>query len=183
MLFSIVSANAQPDSRKQRDLVPDYAAVQFAGSIGLVSAGAGYQLAKRHIETELLMGYLPESIGGDRLWTTAIKFNYIPVQWPVSKSIGFKPLQLGVMAAYTWGSDFWGLQPDRYPDGYYTFSTAWHAYFQAGSSFTFPTGQDRLGVYYEFNASAEEIVTLIQNPEFITPGRIFNLALGAKYYF
>jgi hypothetical protein len=122
-------------------------------------------------------------VGGVELTTAAIKFNYIPFQFKIGEHLQIKPIRTGVMAAYTFGPEFWGVQPDNYPKGYYTFSTAWHGYYQLGSSINFPAGSDRLGVYYEFNTSIEEIVTWIQNPDFIGPGKIFNLALGAKYYF
>ncbi|MFQ3297768.1 MAG: hypothetical protein ACI921_001761, partial [Polaribacter sp.] len=41
---------------------PDYAKMQFAGNLGVLSVGVGYQLFNKVVYTELLYGYVPVSI-------------------------------------------------------------------------------------------------------------------------
>lgn len=194
----ILAANAIADSADRADtetpvdqgsyknrywLLPDHTTLQFAGSIGLFSAGFGYRNPKNTLEGELLFGYVPASIGGDRLYTAALKGNWIPFVLFSDKFVRVYPLQTGVMAAYTFGSEFFGTQPDIYPKGYYPFSTAFHAYWQIGSRLSIPVNTNRLEFYYEVNANAEELITWAQNPDFIGPGKIFRLALGLKLNF
>lgn len=42
--------------------VPDYVKTQFAGNIGLISVGAGYQLFNKVVYTELLYGFVPKAV-------------------------------------------------------------------------------------------------------------------------
>lgn len=172
-----------PAQQSRPGILPDHVTVQYAGSIGLVAGGFGYRNNKGNIESELLLGYLPASVGGDRLLTAAMKSNWLPFKLFDDKPFAFYPIQTGVMISYTFGEQFWGTQPSYYPDSYYSFSTAWHAYWQIGSRLSLPLKNKQLEVYYEFNASAEEIVAAFQNPNFLSPDKFFNLAIGVKLHF
>ncbi|AHM58926.1 hypothetical protein D770_03295 [Flammeovirgaceae bacterium 311] len=184
LLLLIAFGFALPLQAQHRPrFLPDHATLQYAGSIGFLSAGFGYRNPGNTLEGEFLLGYLPTSIGGDRLFTTAIKGNWIPFALFKDKAVHFYPLQTGLMVAYTFGDQFFATQPSYYPKGYYTFSTAIHAYWQFGSRISVPLQSKRLEFYYEFNASAEGIVSMIQNPEFLTPDKVLNLALGIKLNF
>ncbi|RZJ63061.1 MAG: hypothetical protein EOO47_28980, partial [Flavobacterium sp.] len=58
-------------------LKPDEINLQYAGSIGFVSAGAGYHFFKEKTTLSFHIGYVPESLGGE-LTIVAIKFEYKP---------------------------------------------------------------------------------------------------------
>lgn len=170
-------------AQRRPALLPDYATAQYAGSIGLGAVGFGYHNGKRTIESELLLGYLPAAFGGDRLFTAAMKSNVVMHPLFKNRKVQLYPFHTGVMVAYTFGDQFFAKQPDQFPKGYYTFSTALHAYWQFGSRISVPVKDKRLEFYYELNASAEELVSMIQNPRFLTPDKIFSLALGVKLKF
>lgn len=183
LVASETDAPVDGNKKDRHWLLPDHATLQFAGSIGVGSLGAGYRNPKNTLEGELLLGYLPASMGGDHFFTPALKGNWLPFLLFEDRKVQLYPIQTGVMVAYTFGSEFFSKQPDYYPKGYYPFSTAIHAYWQLGSRISVPMKTNRLEFYYELNASAEEIITLVQNPNFITPGKIFSLALGLKLNF
>lgn len=170
-------------AQERSSILPDHGTLQYAGSIGMLAGGFGYRNGKDKLEGELLLGYLPASVGGDHLFTTAIKGNWMPFILLKDKKVQVYPLQTGLMLAYTFGDQFFSVPPDLYPKGYYTFSTALHAYWQIGSRLSVPLQRKRLEFYYELNVSAEEIVSMIQNPKFLTPDKTFNLALGVKLNF
>lgn len=184
LMLALLTAGVPATAQQERHaLLPDHAALQFAGSIGIMAGGAGYRNGKGTIESELLFGYLPASIGGDRLYTAALKSNWLPFLLFKNKRVQLYPLQTGVMVSHTFGSQFFRLPPAHYPKGYYTFSTAIHAYWQFGSRMSVPFQDKRLELFYEFNANAEEIVAMFQNPNFLTPDKIFSLAIGLKLNF
>ena len=164
-------------------LLPDFTTLQYAGSLGLGAAGFGYHNGKKTIESELLLGYLPAGFGGDRLYSAAMKSNVVLFHLLKNRKVQLYPIHTGVMVAYTFGDQFFGKQPDHFPKGYYTFSTALHAYWQFGSRISVPVKDKRLEFYYELNASAEELVSMVQNPRFLTPDKVFNLAIGLKLKF
>src|SRR5687767_11338496 len=49
--------------------VPDYFPLQYAGNIGLISAGAGYVFPKDRYQLSLIYGYVPKSVAGVTIHT------------------------------------------------------------------------------------------------------------------
>ncbi|WP_461488189.1 hypothetical protein, partial [Pontibacter sp. HJ8] len=141
---------------------PYHAKVQFAGDLGLISVGAGRSFFQEKLETDLFLGYLPEQVGGDRLFTAALKATYIPFASIPIKSLDWQPLRTGLQAGYTFGNEYYALKPhDKYAKGYYGFSTALHYYFFLGGQVDFRRVEKlhRFGVYYEFGSNAEYIIS------------------------
>lgn len=178
--------NAKRGSRERPSpLLPEHFTLQFAGSIGLFSAGAGYTSPNKRWESDLLLGYVPESIAGTSIWTAALKGYWLPLQQlQLSEKVAFSPITTGLMLTYTFGDNYFLWNPDRYPKGYYTFSTAMHLYFQLGNQWYFslhPDKKQQFRFYYEVNSSAEEIISFIQNRRALSPLDIFHLSIGVRF--
>lgn len=156
---------------------------QFAGHLGFVSVGAGRTFFEERLETDLFLGYLPEKIGGDRIVTAALKITYLPLRTLEVKSLDWQPLRTGLQLSHTFGKDYYIFgHNDKYPKGYYGFPTALHLYFYAGGQANFARvgGLGRFGAYYEFGSNVEYLVSYLQNPKYLGPGKIFHLALGLR---
>ena len=64
-------------------LKPTHVKMQYAGGMGVMSAGVGWDYGKRRQwETDFLIGYLPPKYATDLLFTLTVKQNYIP--WSMS---------------------------------------------------------------------------------------------------
>ncbi|PKV67092.1 hypothetical protein [Pontibacter ramchanderi] len=162
---------------------PYHAKVQYAGSIGFVSAGIGRSFFHEKLETDLFVGYLPEQIGGDHIWTTALKATAVPFKTIPVGSLDWQPLRTGLQLSYTFGEQYFIVEPrEKYEKGYYGFPTALHLYLHLGGQVDFArVGElQRFAVYYEVNTSAEYLISYIQNPKYLGLGKIFNLALGVR---
>jgi hypothetical protein len=162
---------------------PYHAKVQFAGDLGLISVGAGRSFFQEKLETDLFLGYLPEQVGGERIFTAALKATYVPFQSIPVKALDWQPLRMGLQVGYTFGDDYFAFEPrDKYPKGYYGFSTALHYYVFLGGQVDFSRVEKlhRFGVYYEFGSNAEYLISYAQNPKYLSPWKIFNLALGVR---
>ncbi|WP_018476494.1 hypothetical protein [Pontibacter roseus] len=160
-----------------------HAKVQFAGHLGFLSVGAGRSFFQEKLETDLFLGYLPEKIGGDRIFTAALKATYVPLKPIPVRSLDWQPLRTGLQLGYTLGSDYFAFEPhDKYPKSYYGFSTALHLYYFLGGQVNFTRVEklSRFGAYYEVGTNVEYLVSYIQNPKYLGPGKIFNLALGVR---
>ena len=173
-----------PDSAAVPSVASSYhVKAQFAGGIGFLSVGVGRSFFQDKLETDLFLGYLPESIGGDRITTAAIKATYVPVKPIRFKTVDWQPLRTGVQISYTFGDEYFAFEPhDKYPKSYYGFSTALHGSILLGGQVDF-VRVNRLhnfSAYYEFGSSVEYIISYIQNPKYLGPGKIFNLALGVR---
>ena len=170
-------------SQEEPQFSPYQVKAQFAGHLGFFSVGAGRCFFLEKLETDLFLGYLPEKIGGDRIFTAALKMTYVPLRTLEVKSLDWQSLRAGIQLSHTFGEEYYIFeQHDKYPKGYYGFPTALHLYFYTGGqvNFTRVAGLSRFGVYYEFGTNVEYLISYLQNPKYLGPGKIFNLALGVR---
>ncbi len=164
-------------------LVPDQAKVQFAGALGLLSAGPGYAFANRRIELDLLVGWVPRSLAGVDLVTLTAKGTWLP--WTVAlQDWRLRPMTLGLALTYTAGDRFFVLLPDRYPSGYYPFPTALRATIAAGGTLGHALGSlQEAGVYWELVAVDTPFAYWIANRRTVPVASVFSLALGLRAAF
>lgn len=105
-------------------LIPNLSMLQFAGDIGMVSAGIGWDYGNHdQWETYIIFGYTPKNHSPSSLWTFTLKENYTPWNIRVWKNLYVCPLYATLMMNTTLNSEFWTKEPDRYPLGYYGFSS------------------------------------------------------------
>ncbi|MBF8964462.1 hypothetical protein I0P70_14505 [Pontibacter sp. FD36] len=168
---------------QERSFSPYHVKVQYAGSIGFASVGVGRSFFREKLETDLFLGYLPERIGGDRIWTAALKTTFALFRPVPLKSLDWQPLRTGFQVSHTFGEEYFIFEHhDKYSRGYYGFPTAVHLYLYLGGQVDFTRVEklQRFGLYYEVGTSAEYLISYIQNPRYLGPGKIFNLALGMR---
>ncbi|GAA4301684.1 hypothetical protein [Nibribacter koreensis] len=163
---------------------PYYVKAQFAGDIGLLSVGIGRESFNRKLTTDVSVGYLPESVGGDAIFTVALKSTMLPLKPVRIKSLDWYYLTAGAQVSYTFGDEYfaWEGYLSKYPNSYYRFSTALSVYVFAGGQVDFmrvPKLQ-KFSAYYEVGAPGEYVISYIQNPKYLGLGKIFHLALGVK---
>ncbi|RNI26924.1 hypothetical protein [Rufibacter latericius] len=186
LLLGVVLLGSFPafSQAPEKELSPYYAKLQFAGEIGLVSGGIGRQSFNRKLETDLSLGYLPKKFGGDHILTVALKSSLLPFKPIRIKAVDWYAFTTGMQVSYTFGGDYFASERylSRYPNSYYRFSTALHLYFFAGGqvNFTRVRPLHRFSGYYEVGTLGEYLVSYVQNPRYLDPGKIFHLALGTK---
>ena len=159
--------------------------MQYAGSIGLVSAGASIRLARKKLETGLLMGYLPASHGGPMTTFTA-KATYNPFCLRISPSMSVQPLQTGVFVTMHTGKELERTWDKHYPDGYYMWNRSIRMHVFAGIqlSVNSPYVPDkRFAIYLECNTNDLYINRLYHNRGYMPLWDIMALGAGVKMYF
>ena len=107
------------DTSKYKKFLPDYVKLQFAGGIGFISPGLGYTFFNNKLDISLFYSYLPKSITVDDLHSISLQFTGKLLQFSLSENIDVYPLNVGIFAHHTFGSEFWIKQPDKYSKGYY----------------------------------------------------------------
>lgn len=186
---------AQKKSLGER-LTPNVAVVQYAGNIGMFSAGAGWEYGKDRWLTEVLLGYVPHYHHTQSLNTMTLRQYYSPwniaLPLPMLKKGQLKltPLTIGMRANIVlFDGDFWTEEPhSHYGGSYYRFSTRVRFAFSAGHRLTyeFPEEWKRWGegveMYYEFSANELGIISAIPNRH-IHSKDIFALGVGARWKF
>lgn len=154
-------------------LIPNQTALQYAGSIGIVSAGFGWHYGKdEHWETELLFGFVPRYHSNEAHFTFTIKQRYVPWHCKISSRWSISPLTTGIFFNTISGDDFWTRQPDRYPKEYYGFPTKLRTHIYLGQRWRYniPTRHRRrhqaVSLYYELSSCDLYLVSKFTNHEY-----------------
>lgn len=169
-------------------LVPRYGKLQFAGSMGVISAGVGWDYGKKkQWETDVFLGYLPKFDGDEGHMTFTVKENYIPWKLPIKEGRWiFEPFTVSLYVNKIFGDEFWAREPDRFPERYYGVATNLRFNLAFGQRIDFklrPVGlAKRLAFYYEVGSNDLYIISAFTN-RYLHFTDIFSLSLGLKFQF
>ena len=167
-------------------LSPSHAKIQYAGNIGFISAGVGYTFWNEKGQTDVLVGYLPKSIGGVRIISLTAKAAYYPWDIKVGKRYEIEPIYGGVYLSYSFGSQYYTSLPEYYPRGYYWWPTALRAGLFLGGRVNKDISFgpiNRLGIYYEFGTYDLKFISVMSNLDYFSITDAFDLALGLRFKF
>ncbi|MEJ7557721.1 MAG: hypothetical protein WKF66_05385 [Pedobacter sp.] len=179
------------DSKAQKFLIPEDVIIQFAGSIGYLSVGAGYELfPNKRGNIDINYGYVPESKGGSLHIVTA-KFAYRPFVINISNWAKVYPFNPGLFVRYTFNKNLgFNFDTVQYPKGYYYFSEAARPHLSFSNEFQLTKGKvlDRTGlkalsIYSEFNTNDYYLVNFFQNSTALSVTDIFKLGIGIRAKF
>ncbi|MDH6356509.1 hypothetical protein [Parabacteroides sp. PF5-9] len=174
-------------------LIPKYTKMQFAGSMGMLSFGVGWNYGKDRWETDMMFGFVPKSTHNLKtnsakelktMGTFTLKQNYIPWRIPIHKDIIFEPLSCGLYFNTLLNGDFWTKQPSKYPEGYYFFSTKVRTLLFVGERITFKLNHKyrwnkSITLFYEFSTSDLYLLCAVKDKE-LKPRDYLGLSLGIK---
>lgn len=167
--------------------VPDHLKLQFAGNIGFISIGAGYLHGNGHLETDVFLGYLPKSIGGDDILSLTSKLTYSPWSLPLSSRYTVIPFSAGPYLSYSFGSQFDTFLPNEYPEGYYWWASSLRlgAFIGGRLKMALPATRafSHISLYYELSSYDLLMISLVQNTGYLGISDIFSLSLGLKIDF
>ena len=139
-------------------LIPNIFTLQFAGGIGMFSAGVGWDYGRSdQWETHVLVGFTPKRYNYQTYWTLTLREMYNPWKIRFGNGCSIKPLSVNLAVNSILHGDFWMSEPDRYPNGYYGFSSRMRFHLGIGQRFTFAIPERKrwmsssLSVYYEIS--------------------------------
>lgn len=169
------------------NLIPKYTKVQFAGSMGFLSAGVGWSYGKERWETDLLFGLVPRYTDDHAMLTFTVKQNFIPWKIPLrNEAFVFEPLACGMYLNTLLDEDFWVMNPDRYPSGYYTFPTRIRTHIFVGERISFyPDKKNHpkraLTLFYELSTCDLYLISAVRN-RYLKPTDYLSLSFGLKFH-
>ncbi|MBF9238378.1 hypothetical protein I2I05_13310 [Hymenobacter sp. BT683] len=166
---------------------PQHLVLQTGGGLGMVAGGAGYSFLKDRLETDILIGYVPERYAGSTLTLASLKVMYSPFHLRVAEQVQVVPFTIGGYFSYTHGTLNDELK-GQYSKDYYWFSTDTRYGALVGGRVTYlaapvaATGLPRkLSLYYELGSNDLYIATYLNNRNGgIGVGQLLTLALGVK---
>ena len=167
-------------------LMPTYTKLQYAGGMGLMNVGFGWSYGKNHQwETDVFLGFIPRYSSDNAKMTFTLKQNYIPWKIELNETFTFEPLECGLYFNTVFSDEFWTKEPDRYPKGYYNFSTRvrTHAFVGQRLRFNIPDKKRlfarSITAFYEISSCDLYIVSAFTNH--LNPNDYLRLSLGLKF--
>lgn len=167
-------------------IIPTIAIGQFAGNMGLVSVGAGWDHgARAQWETALMAGIIPKEEGKKSYVTVTLKETFTPWSIQMSNRWSFEPLTCALYFNSIISRDFWVREPEHYPKSYYGFSTKIRANISIGESITFYTRREKgsllryTSLFYEFGTADMYIISKATN-KYLKFWDIFGISFGVK---
>jgi len=167
-------------------LVPRYTKIQYAGGMGLISIGTGWNYGKnKQWETDILFGYLPRYSTKKSKITFTLKQNFIPWSKRLNKNFSLEPLATGLYVNTIFDGEFWVNEPDKYPNGYYSFSTKMRFNIYLGQRITFHIPSEKrfftksITAFYEISSNDLYIVSAFTN-SYLKPTDYLRLSFGLK---
>ncbi|NVO84955.1 hypothetical protein [Hymenobacter terrestris] len=165
---------------------PRHLLLQTGGGVGMVSVGGGLSFARRRLDLDALLGYVPARHAGTTLTIASAKVKYAPWQLPLGGSgLALTPLAVGVYGSYTFGLRNTG-EEGQYPDDYYWWSRTIRVGPVLGSSLSYalPDASSgrarRLTAYYELATNDLYGLSYFLNRRALSLSDIATLALGLK---
>ena len=120
------------------DLIPTYSKLQYAGGMGFLNVGVGWAYGKnKQWETDAFLGFIPRYSSDNSKITMTLKQNFIPWKKPLNESLTLEPLTCSLYFNTVFSDEFWTQEPDRYPRGYYGFSTRVRTHISVGQRLCF----------------------------------------------
>lgn len=173
--------------KRWEKIIPNQVTIQYAGSIGLISAGIGWHYGRgNHWESEFLVGILPKYKSDEISTTFTLKERYIPWHCQVHRRWTIEPFTTGIFFNFIGGEDFWSRQPSRYPKNYYGFSTKVRTSIFIGQRIRFNIPRNRrllhqaISAYYEISTCDLYLVSKLTNKDFPWKETL-SLAFGLRW--
>jgi hypothetical protein len=187
VLFSILSVSSVVAQEKAHWAIPDFFAIQHAGSIGFFSAGVGYDVFDSKARFSTHFGTVPFNRGGT-LNVLSTKLFFKPTTITVWNRVKFNPVDVGVMVSYHYGDDFESNWPEGvHPKGYYWWHPALRAHLGMESSLTYECKKGHafksVTGYIEFNTNELYLVSFVQNMKTVKVWDIIRIGAGARIHF
>ena len=166
---------------------PDEVNIQYAGSIGFLSAGAGYHFFKEKTTLSFHVGYIPEKLGGE-MTILAVKFEYKPFAIKIKDKVIIHPINPTFFPSYTLGQNFdFKFEKPQYRRGYYFWSSALRLHLAFGTEVKLLTNKTSkikaLSLYAEANTNDLYMISWFKNRELAAFRDIFKMGYGVKMYF
>jgi len=167
-------------------LIPTHTKMQFAGGMGLLSFGAGWDYGKNNQwETDVFLGILPKYSTDKTKVTFTLKQNFIPWKKQLNEHFSLDPFACGLYVNTIFDGDFWVSEPDKYPSDYYSFSTKMRFNIFVGQRITFKIPDEKrffsksLTLFYEISTNDLYMVSAFTN-SYLTPKDYLRLSFGLK---
>ncbi len=163
---------------------PDQVNMQYAGSIGYLSGGIGYNFFKEKTTLSFHYGYVPKNKGGWMSIFTA-KFEYKPFAIKIKDKFIIHPINPVFFPSYASGDNFdYEFKTSQYRKGYYFWSSALRLHLGAGTEVKILNNNNAIfkavSVYAETNTNDLYAISWFKNRTSTPFYAMFKLGYGVR---
>lgn len=174
--------------KKWSNLIPAHFKIQYAGNMGFMSVGVGWDYGRRRQwETDIMIGYIPRYATDQGKITFSFKQNYIPWSFQIKNSNwAFEPLECGIYLNTLPYKEFWYRNPKRYGKGYYEYCSRMRVNIFAGQRLSFDIPNNKrhfvksVTAFYEVSSYDMMLITAFQNKT-LKANQYLTLSVGLKF--
>ena len=189
-IFATGTANAsgeEPDTNGLKKLYPHHYKVQFAGDIGFLSAGFGYDFFNNRMDLSCFYGYVPKKFSKENIHSVSLQLTGNPFKFNIKSRFEYYPLNVGLFIQHTFGEEYHLTLPDRYPDQYYRWypGRSGGLFFEGQLNYQYKNSSQifsKIGFYYRIVTRVIYVTSKYSNSS-IPLEDIFNLGLGIVIYY
>jgi hypothetical protein len=115
-----------------------------------------------------------------------LKQNYMPWSINLGKGFSTEPLSCGLYLNTVFGNQFWVSEPERYPKGYYGFSSKVRIHVFMGQRLTYDIDPNRrflaksVTFFYEISTCDLYLISGVTN-SYLRPRDYLSLSFGLKF--
>jgi hypothetical protein len=172
---------------QRSNVSPDFAVIQYAGSIGYLSGGVGYDIFQNRGRVSMHFGSVPKSEGGP---LNVIAGKIIGEPWTIalSERTTFNPLDVGLMVSYHMGDNFKSNVPDLLAKrNYYWWHTSLRVHLITETAISVKLEENRFfkkfTLYGELNSNDLYMVSYISNASTLKFYELIKLGVGLRFNF
>lgn len=157
---------------------------QFAGYIGFISTGVGYESDRKKSTIDFLYGYVPAFAGGMEIHMLTGRITGRAITYHSNYGFSFFPLNLSFFVNYAHGKPYKLRWESKYPKWYYR-PTALYSGESIGMSIKKACNEADISAYelYAEVVTMSEFLYEYYKNDSIAFKDIISLAFGARIYF
>ena len=136
-------------------------------------------------QKEHYLGFIPKYDSKRTKVTMTLKQNYMPWSLNLGRGFSTEPLTCGIYFNTVFGNEFWVHEPDRYPKGYYGFSSKIRSHIFLGQRLTYDIDPQRrytaksITFFYELSTCDLYLISAATN-SYLRPRDYLSLSFGLK---
>jgi hypothetical protein len=186
ILFAVISGTDLFSQSRFKTVFPGHcASIQFAGSVGFLSAGYHISTKKEKLEIGIVYGHTPLAFGGP-LHSVSLKFLYNPFKLNLGNYFSFEPVQTGIFIAQNFGKNLYLTWPDKYPKQYYWWANSLREHIFLSSTLSLNLQDkmiEKISCYFEANTNDLYLYSYFPNRTAIKLYDIVFFGIGTKVWF
>lgn len=162
--------------------IPDGVSAQFAGGVGMVSAGILYKTSEK-TDFTISAGYVPPKFG--RIFTINAFGTYHPLQVKLCKQTEWNVLNAGIFVSSAIGNNIYIKWPEYYPRKYYWWNSSirYGPFLESEIKYNLPGSESSCSLFFQANTNDLYLSVYFHSTNAVKLSEILVFGTGLRVWF